>query len=291
MQTFRYTFANASLSTYLLCSAVIGGSVMEGEASFISRDTSSLLFYEVQRKLLTFLKYSTFISVRHVPDLLTVEGNDRKSGVESPLDVLAMAQFSLEILEGSFFALKTISDESGLLPGILASIFVIDWESSMTAVFTDELDDESLEKVDARLNFCESVHTFNCKIRNELFRSLSMNNQQKLQSILLQFIKYALFKEVELDSDQIASLCCVWMLEVLESLCKDQCEEQKLLEQFVSNDDSWSVWVVPDISAGQRSDCLKVQKFEANVSIFLFALKSYSYEHNLTKVRHCSPLT
>lgn len=246
-----------------LC-AVLGDSVMEGQTAFLTRDTSLLIFDEVLRKLLTFIKYSTFISVRYVWNLLTVKRNDIKPGFESSVDVLAMAQFSLEVLEGSFFGLNSFCEESGLVPGILATIFVIDWESSMATVFSDELDDESMQNVKARLNFCESVHAFRCKIKYRFFRSLSMNSQQRLQSILVQFIKCALFKEVKLETDQITSLCCVWMLEVLESLCQDQCEEQKLLEQFVSEGDSWSLWVMPDISSGERSASLKAENFSAN---------------------------
>lgn len=238
--------------------------MMEGHTTFLKRDTSLLIFDEVLRKLLTFINNSTFISVRYVWNLLTVEGNDIKAELESSGDVLAMAQFSLKVLEGSF--LKTFSEESDLLPSILAAIFVIDWESSMAAVFSDELDDESLKVVNARLKFCESVHAFRCKIANQSFRSLSITSQQKLQSMLVQFIKYALFKDIKLENEQIASLCCLWITEVIESLCQDQYEEQKFLDQFLSEGDSWSLWVTPDISSADKSASFQAEDISANVS-------------------------
>jgi len=39
-----------------------------------------------------------------------------------------MVEFDLEVLDGSFFSIRTLDDESNLVSNILATLLVIDWE-------------------------------------------------------------------------------------------------------------------------------------------------------------------
>lgn len=205
-----------------------------------------MIYNELLRKLLSFMRDSIFISVRDVGSgLLIAEERDSELGVESSANVLAMAQFSLDVLEGSFYSLSNFMEEGELVPSILAAILVIDCESSLAAVSGDEQNDESKQELNARLCFCQSVHAFRCKVEKQFCRSLGIKNKKRLLSILVQFVMGTLFKEVMLEIDQIALLCCVWILEVLENFSQDQVEEQNILDKFLNEGNIWSPQILP----------------------------------------------
>ncbi|KAK1398109.1 E3 ubiquitin-protein ligase listerin [Heracleum sosnowskyi] len=229
-----------SSDTRFLCS-VLGGSAEEDQTIFVARDTSFMIYNELLRKLVSFMKDSIFISVRDVGRLLIAEERDSELGFESSANVLAIAQFSLDVLEGSFYSLRNFMEEGELVPSILAAILVIDCESSLAAVS----DDESKQELNARLSFCQSVHAFRCKVEKQFFRSLGIKNKKGLISILVQFVMGTLFKEVMLETDQIALLCCVWILEVLENFSQDQAEELYVLDKFLNEGNIWSPRILP----------------------------------------------
>lgn len=102
--------------------AVLGGSTEDDQTSFLSRNAKILVFQELHMKLVTFTMDSTFNWVRDAHSLLI---DDSVPRTEPSMDVLERAQFSLEVLDGSFFCLKTIEDETELVPATLAAIFPI----------------------------------------------------------------------------------------------------------------------------------------------------------------------
>lgn len=230
--------------------AVLGGSTEDSQASFLSRNAMILIFKEVFKKLLSFMMESSFNWVRAAGSLLTSGAN---YPVPKSKDVLEMARFGLEILDGSFFCLKTMDEESELVTGVSAALFILHWECSMLKVIDDAPNDESakVESVKARLDFGESVHAFYCKISNQFWKSLNITSRKRLGSTLIQTIRSAIFKEDKLNTDALVSLCCLSMLEVLECLPQDQYEEQDLLNQFLSKGDSWPLWVMADLSCGK----------------------------------------
>ncbi|KAL8146674.1 E3 ubiquitin-protein ligase listerin isoform X2 [Apium graveolens] len=234
----------ASSDTRFLCS-VLGGSVEEDQTIFVARDTSVMIYNELLRKLLSFMGDSIFISVRDVGRFLIFEECFSELDSESSENVLAMAQFSLDVLEGSFYGLGNFMEEGELIPSILAAILVIDCESSLAAVFGDEQNDELKQKLNTRLSLCQNVHAFRCRIEKQFFRSLGIKNKNRLISILVQFIMGTLSKEVMLEIDQIALLCCVWILEVLENFSQDQADEQDILEFFLNEGNIWSLQIEP----------------------------------------------
>lgn len=242
-------------------SSVLGGSVEEDQTIFVARDTSFMIYNELLRKLLSFMRDSIFISVKDVSRLLISEQCDFELGFESSANVLAMAQFSLDVLEGSFYSLSNFMEESELFPSILAAILVIDCESSLAAVFCDEQNDESKQELNARSSFCQSVHAFRCKVEKQFFKSLGIKNKKRVINILVEFIMGTLFKEVMLEIDQIALLCCVWILEVLENFSQDRAEEQDILEFFLNEGNIWS---------------LQIQPVNLQVSFFTFSASNFS---------------
>ncbi|XP_047330718.1 E3 ubiquitin-protein ligase listerin isoform X2 [Impatiens glandulifera] len=237
--------------------SVLGG-LTEDQTSFVSRDTKILVYEEIYRKLLNFMEDSTFSWTRYSHSSL-VKNSDSISKVEPSKDALEMAYFALEVLNGSFFVLKTIGDRVELVSGILAVIFLLSWEYKAAEEFHDAIEGETCSKLKERMDFCASVHNFHGKINSQVYRSLSTSIRKDLASILAESMRFAIFKEDKLDTSKLASLCCLWMTEALERLCMDLTEEQKFLDQFLSKDDSWPLWVSPDIKLGKRSATVNVE--------------------------------
>lgn len=62
---------------------------------------------------------------------------------DSSLNIVEMAKVSLEILDGSFFCLKTLDEVGRTVSGILAAIFVIKWECNSSKALDYSLDDSA----------------------------------------------------------------------------------------------------------------------------------------------------
>lgn len=254
----------------LICSAVVGGSTKSNQTSFVSRNTLILIFEEVFKKLLSFILASSFTWVRNAgpllsPNLLIAGENCIGPEYESSATMFEMAQFALGVLDGALFSLKKLGEESGLVPVILSAVFIIDWEFLVLLTTIDDAPhDESKEKLKARLGFGESFHAFRCKISNQFWKSLSLHNRQALGNILIQSMRSAIFIEDKLDTEKFTSLCCLWMLEVLDCVSEDQYEEQNLLDQLLCKGDSWPLWIVPDFSSPEG---LVLKKSSADIQV------------------------
>lgn len=215
--------------------------------SFLSRNTLILVYEEIFRKLVSFIQASSFIWVQNAASMLS---NDAKICLEfdSSLDIVEMAQFSLKILDGSFFCLNTIDVESGLVSGILSAIFVIEWECDLWKGLVKSLQDNSMTETKARLTIGEYARALRKKINVQFLKSLCLDSRKRLLNILIQSVKSAIFVEDRLVDDGIASLGCTWVLEVLECVCVDESDKLNLLHQLLSKDEMWPVFVVPNFS-------------------------------------------
>ncbi|KAL0389109.1 UNVERIFIED_CONTAM: E3 ubiquitin-protein ligase listerin [Sesamum calycinum] len=232
-----------------LC-AVVGGEFEDDKVCFLSRNTLTFVFEEVLRRLMTFMVDSPFAWVQDVFSLLISGRSYSEWRLESSSNLLDMAHFALDILNGSYFCLNTIEAEGELVQGILATIFIIDWEFSWINVSEPKLD-EHIGKAQARLTFCEAVHAFRCKITDQFLKSFSVNSRKSLATTLIQSIKCIAFVDYRFDSDNFISSCCQWAVGTFEIFCQDEVEEQRLLEQLLSKNDSWPLWIMPD-TAGAR---------------------------------------
>lgn len=239
--------------------AVLGGIAGDDETNFLSQSTVVLVFGEVLKKLTVFMMDSPFIWVKDMCSLILIRDNNTELGFEPSMDVNEMANFALQVLDGGFSALKCLRHEDELLSGILAAMFVIKWECSMATVFNDELVKESTEKIKTRLASCELVHALRGKICYQFLFSISVDSRKILESILVQTVKNAVLKDENLDAAKVTSLCCHWVLELLECFCQDQFEVQKLLDRFLSQDDSWPAWVAPDLKDGKGAALVKTE--------------------------------
>ncbi|KAL3829039.1 hypothetical protein ACJIZ3_017841 [Penstemon smallii] len=235
-----------------LC-AVLGGRSEDDRISFVSLNTLILVFKEVFRNLISFMMDSTFVWVKDVCSLFTNGRSYSDWKVESSSNPVEMAQFALEILNGSYFCLSTIEAESELFQGILAAIFIIDWEFNLITISKDKLNEEQIGKFQARLAFGEAVHAFRCKICDQFLKGFCENSRKCLGTTLIQSIKCITFVENEIDSDiNFVSSCCQWVLDIFEFICQEELEKQQLLDQLLSRNEWWPSWIMPDSNFGAR---------------------------------------
>ena len=227
-----------------------------------------LIFKDVLKKLQTFIMASSFIWVKDAGSLLAVQAVDSITELESSINMLEAAQFALEVLDGSFFCLKTFCEGSDLVPCLSAALFIIGWECNMANELVNS-DDQSMEITKARMNFGEALLSLRGKISNAFWQSLSIPSQKRLGSILILTIRSAIFKEDKVNANEIISLCSLWMAEVLECLCQDQYQEQNFLDLFLANSDVWPLWIMPDSGCAKRTASFKIKEvsIKTNVSI------------------------
>lgn len=237
----------------------------------MSRNASILIFEEILKELLLFILESSFKWVRDTRSMLISGAISTVVESKSSVGMAEMVQFAIQVLNGSFFCLKSLDGESDLVPGILAAVLVIDWEYRMGRSNENPSDTETTIACKARLDFGESVHVFCCNRRSQFQNTLNIENLKRLQSILVQCIRSAIFTEDKLNTENITSLCCLWMLEVIDIFCQDQFEEQDLLNQLISKSDTWPLWIVPDFSSAVQLD-LKNASIPGYVSAFDFEI-------------------
>ncbi|KZV39908.1 hypothetical protein F511_04548 [Dorcoceras hygrometricum] len=237
-------------SVRFLCAA-LGGSSEDDKISFVSQNTLVLVFEEVFRNLMAFMMDSPFSWVQDACSMLLMGGSYRDWRLKSSNYLLETAHFTLDILSGCLFCLKTLDTESEVVQGILSAVFIIDWEFIWIAVSKDQLDEEELGKMEARFAFCDAVHAFHGKVCDQFMESFGVNGRKHLGSVLIQFIKCLTNLDNGFDSDSFISFCCQRVLDIFKLLCQDQVEEQKLLDQLLCENDSWPLWVT-SASTGAR---------------------------------------
>lgn len=251
-------------------SAVLGGGSVDNPISFISRNTLIAIFEEVLRRLVAFMMDSTFVWVQDVCSFLFSGRNYSDWRSESSNNLLEMAHFALDILDGSLFCLNSIEAESELVQDILAAIFIIDWESGWINTSKEKLDEEQIGKLGSKLAFCEAVHNFRSKIFDQFLNGLGASIRKRLRTTLIQSIRCIMFADYIFDSDDFISSCGQWTLDIFEILCRDQVEEQELLEQFLSKNDSWPLWIIPD-GTGARLKTYNVDHVSCISAMFSFS--------------------
>ncbi|CAA0838114.1 E3 ubiquitin-protein ligase listerin [Striga hermonthica] len=233
-----------NLESQFLC-AVLGRESEDDNISFISRSTMVVIFEEILKRLLAFMMDSTFSWVQNICCLLCSGINYSGARLEYSSNLVEMTRFGLDILNGSLFCLNAIEAESELVQGILAAVFIIDWEFNWINVSTDRLD-EQVGKYESRLTLCEAVHALCRKICNQFLKDFGVNGRKRLGTTLIQSVKSIAFTDSQFDSENFISSCCQWSLDIFDLFCQDQVEEQELMEQFFSKNDVWPSWIMPD---------------------------------------------
>lgn len=268
-----------------LC-AVLGGSLEDDSVCFLSEAAVTSVFQAVLQRLVIFLLASPFEWSRLSSSLLLSGSMDIMQIQKSSFaDSLNMGKFAFEVVEGSLFCSKILGQECMLLPCILAAIFIIDWECSMSSCLSEDssesssnmiadkslatcenvLGDHSWEQCDAKSTLGRKIHTFRIKISSSFWRRLGSRSLSMLRSILVQTVRSAAFEANNLTSDRISSLCCGWMLDMLEVTCHSQAELQSVLDQLLAEDGSWPMWVAPSFEDGSRSGKIQDKRVDIHI--------------------------
>ncbi|CAN0903785.1 E3 ubiquitin-protein ligase listerin [Linum grandiflorum] len=245
-------------SSQFLC-AILGGSCNDNQIFFVSKNVITLMAKAFNRRLLSFIAKSHFESVRDSGSVLTVETDCAEIGNESTVNTMEMAQFSLDVLSGSFSCLKSISEDIGLVSGIMASVFIVNWEFEMMKMEEDAINGESNEKMIGRGEVCQVAHDLCLKLKDAFCKSLPANIRMKLGDLLVQSVRLVVLREFKPSAGVITSLGCSWMGELLACLCIDQAEEQNLLDQLLRKDQTWPSWIVADFTVGSTSNKLNIE--------------------------------
>lgn len=214
-----------------------------------------MIYEEVLKKLLTFISESSISCVRDAVILLKDGSKVTEIASESPSNFIERAQFALGVLGGSFYGLRLLSEQSELPSSIIAVLFIIGWESRMLMMM-NSADAELEENIKFRSDFGEQVLSFNIKISKNFWNSLNTYNREQVGSVLTKFIRSAIVMRDNIDTSKITSLCCQWLLEVFEYFCQNGSEEQILLDQLLSKDDKWPLWVVESTSFRVEKVCI-----------------------------------
>lgn len=250
-----------SFGTRFLC-ALIGGAT-EDESSFLQENAIKKIFEEILNRFLMFMKDSPFAWVMHLMPLLPLGGEIVDRGVRSS-DILQMAGFALEVLGNSLLCIKKTIDESAIVPGILATIYLMSWECKcITTMANNVHDEEYLAKTNLRTSFFESLHTLRSKLDRQYLESISNDSREILRRLLTQSVRCAVLEEDEQESDKFTSLCSLWLVEIMECLCFDEIEEQQFLDELFSGNKLWPSWILPDRDSEQicsERDCSSTNK-------------------------------
>lgn len=225
----------------------LGGSSKDDQISLLSRDSCVLVFKALLEKLVYFILGSSFKWVRDAGSTLASGIGDLMIGGDRHNDQIDMANSALEVLLGSFYCLMTLNEDE-LVSNILAAVFILQWESRMGESLYDESDDKSLN-LKARFEVGKSLHSFLRKINGHFCQDLGIHCRKKSSTVLVQSIRFAILEEHDLDANKVTSLCCWWILEVIEFFCLGQYEEQILLEQLLKKSDQWPVWISVDFDS------------------------------------------
>ncbi|CAI0399632.1 unnamed protein product [Linum tenue] len=253
--------------------AVLGGLVNEKQISFVSKNTIILIFKEIEKRLLSFMAKSCLDSVKESDSILTAQILNVATTSEGSESTIEMAQASLDILNCSFFCLKSISEEVDLVSGILAAVFVIDWELDLIKMQEDAINDASHDKMKGRREVCQVAHDLCQRIKDGFCKTLSADIRKKLGNLLVQVVRFVILKEYKLRANIITSMCCSWLVEVLSRLCLDQAEEQKLLDQVLGKDQIWPSWIVADFTIRNGASILNMENdLQASFSLKFISL-------------------
>ncbi|PKU81703.1 E3 ubiquitin-protein ligase listerin [Dendrobium catenatum] len=267
---------------------ILGGSVEDEKICFLSRAAVKIIFEEILKMLVFYLNTSSFDWARHSCSfLLSLASLDltvfRKSFVVENVEI---AQFAFHVLEGSFFCLKVLDEDGTLVSSILAALFIIDWECSMSSISDDDnksknyhgtelqilpdsqidTDDHLTEKVDAKCALTSRVHVFCNSLLTRFSSILNMCNLSELRNILIQAIRSSVSETGKLSADVISSLCSTWVIDLLEVTCQDYNQLQLMLDQLLSEANSWPLWVAPLFQGGNRTATLQCSRSSAEIN-------------------------
>lgn len=234
---------------------------------FVSQAAETQIYKEALKKLLYFVIDSPYGWVQSFASLLSDSASISPLEITSSVLVSKMAHFAVEVLDGAYFYNGLHSKGGELVSSIIAAVFIIDWECSLTTSFSETVDRIVEAKLMARKEFGKFLHDFHAKMRRPFFKTLDMQCRRMLGSILVQFVRSVIFEGCSGKPDITASLCCQWIVEVVQCLCYDEIEKQNVLDLLLRSNDLWPLWIRPDSSFGGGLTILQPENVPSNVQV------------------------
>ncbi|CAN6344350.1 unnamed protein product [Urochloa humidicola] len=255
-----------------LCAA-LGGSDQEDQICFLSPETVHKVLGSILKDLASALLTSTFEWARLAYSLLLPsELEHLKLPEENSLPInFETARFAFKMLQGSFFSLRRLQEDS-VFPSILAALFVIEWECSMSLAVDDENDLEGhIEDMDAgssmrrsskdyldekmylKADLAENVHVFCQSLSPSFWNNLPSCTLNRLANILAQSVRYSVFQTRDLHVEKTAVLCSEWVVEMLKLISLDDINLQSFFDLLLSEGEHWPLWLKPCLQNGHAS--------------------------------------
>lgn len=231
---------------FCVCSSVLGGSTEDSSISFVSRSSLVLIYRGILEKMLSFIRQSPLRSVNDTCSSLIVEAIE--FDMSSSVDVIMVAKFAAEVIDGTLFSLKALNQDATLLSTILSSIFIVDLEGRMTSLVDNTLYESNEKRKDRNL-VCDFVHAVCSKMDNRFWKSINYDVRKSSASIVVQFLRSVVLLEDNLQPCELTLLCASRMTKVLEYLSLDQSDEENICGLLLLESDVWPMWVSPSSSA------------------------------------------
>ncbi|GLJ37723.1 hypothetical protein SUGI_0766400 [Cryptomeria japonica] len=284
-------------SHVLLLRYILGGTEPEDTVSLVSTEALNLIMEEILRQLVGVLRGSPNVWAKHAASLILSNGMEGqlKTDISASEEALQVASFAIQVLGGSFFSLKILDGYFQVVPHILAASICLDWERKMSqksgqkgnyvtmweldedARIIDEVDTSSYSEgesidefateqadegavLDAAhelgIAFAESMRDLLSRI--EFFsKSFSLSSCERLRSLLIGSIRCCIFEEDKLEVENVVALCTKWMVKIMDYTCKDQNEEQQLLDYLLLSHEAWPFWSKTSVDGESKPVILK----------------------------------
>ncbi|CAL4904332.1 unnamed protein product [Urochloa decumbens] len=253
-----------------LCAA-LGGSDQEDQICFLSAETVHKVLASILKDLASALLASTFEWARLAYSLLfPSEPEHFKLPEENSLPInFETARFAFKVLQGSFFSLRRLEEDS-VFPSILAALFVIEWECSMSLVDDENDLERRIEDVDVgsmrrsskdyldekmhlKANLAENIHVFCQNLGPSFWNNLPSCTLNRLANILAQSVRYSVFQTRDVHVEKTAVLCSEWVVEMLKLICLDDINLQSFFDLLLSEGEHWPLWLKPCLQNGHAS--------------------------------------
>lgn len=252
-------------------SAALGGSDQEDQICFLSPETVRKILASIFKKMASVLMSSSFEWARFANSLLPPEPEHLKLPEENYTVInFEMAKSAFKVLQGSLFSLQRL-EENSVFPSILAALFAIEWECSMSLALDEEnylerhIEDMEVgvsksyldEKIHLKANLAESIHAFRQSLCPSFWNNLHSCTMNRLANILAQCLRYAVFQMSDLGVQRTAVLCSEWVVDMLKLICLDHINLQSFFDLLLSEGEYWPLWLKPSLKNGHAS--VKVQ--------------------------------
>jgi E3 ubiquitin-protein ligase listerin len=257
-------------------SAALGGADQEDQICFLSPETVCKILGSILKNLALVLKTSTFEWARLAHSLLPAEPEHLMVPEEnSSIINFEMARIAFKVLQGSLFSLWRL-EENSVFPSILAALFVIEWECSMSLALDEEkclesnIEDTEVgvsmcssskgcleEEMHLKVNLAESIHVFCQSLSPSFWDNLHSCTLNRLATILPQCVRYAVFQTRDLHAERTSILCSEWVVDMLKLTCLDHRNLESFFDVLLSEGEHWPLWLMPSLQNGHLS--VKVQ--------------------------------